>query len=531
MAEILYQPRNGCALHGALKTLEAMRGAVPIVHANAGCAVQNFLANRASGFGATEINGLTVPGTCLQERHVIFGGASRLREEIKNTVKVISGELYVVLGSCEAAMVGDDIEGMAKEAREQGFPVLAAVPAGFSGDSHAGYSILMENLVREVPKLFAEGGPASYDARKENENMAAHLPLSEEAESAPEAHLSPEAEGASAYIGHAPEAHLSPEAAKRAGEDTAAHLPPRQKPGRRVNLFGILPQQDIYYAGDIAEITRLLRGIGLSVNRFFGPEDGVAELRRAPDAVLSVSFSRWGDAPAKALAEEYGVPYLLLPSVPSGIAAVRAFLTAVAMRAGTDPAVLSAFLREEEENFDFYFESARHSFYEDNLARSVSVVGDEHTARQIAGFLREAFHAEIRSLIITDFYPEDPRAVRTKTEELRQLTESVFFTTDTREIAARLKADGAAFVVGSSLEAQGAKEAGAGLLAAAWPVYNILPLNRTYAGTHGALALAGDYIGLIRSTALARAAAEDELFARSVRPGGAAGFGVVRQVI
>ena len=42
----VYKPRNGCALHGAVSTIEEIRGAIPIVHSNQGCAVQNYLANK-----------------------------------------------------------------------------------------------------------------------------------------------------------------------------------------------------------------------------------------------------------------------------------------------------------------------------------------------------------------------------------------------------------------------------------------------------------------------------------------------------
>ncbi len=39
MADIIKNPRNGCALHGALQTVQEIDGVVPVVHANAGCGV------------------------------------------------------------------------------------------------------------------------------------------------------------------------------------------------------------------------------------------------------------------------------------------------------------------------------------------------------------------------------------------------------------------------------------------------------------------------------------------------------------
>ncbi|CBK74008.1 Nitrogenase molybdenum-iron protein, alpha and beta chains [Butyrivibrio fibrisolvens 16/4] len=83
MSNVIKNPRNGCALHGALQTVQEIEGAVPVVHANAGCGVINYLANKTVGNGASRYSGFATPGTAVQERHVIFGGASRLREQIK----------------------------------------------------------------------------------------------------------------------------------------------------------------------------------------------------------------------------------------------------------------------------------------------------------------------------------------------------------------------------------------------------------------------------------------------------------------
>jgi nitrogenase molybdenum-iron protein beta chain len=158
MRTVIKNPRSGCALHGALQTVGAICGAVPIVHANAGCAMQSALGSQAGGAGRGFVSGCSVPSTNVQERHVVFGGASRLREQIKNTVKVMNGRLYVVLNSCESAMVGDDVEAMAREAREQGEAVVSSLTAGFHGDSHYGYEKLMADMVRQLPEVLPPQG-------------------------------------------------------------------------------------------------------------------------------------------------------------------------------------------------------------------------------------------------------------------------------------------------------------------------------------------------------------------------------------
>lgn len=153
MQDIINSPRTGCGLHGAVQTIAAISGAVPIVHSNSGCAVSNYLANKASGVGAGYVRGYSIPGTDALERHIIFGGASRLREQIKNTLKVIDGDLYVVLNSCESAMVGDDIDAMTREVQEQGEPVIDSLTAGFHGDAYFGYENVVADILKKLPEI------------------------------------------------------------------------------------------------------------------------------------------------------------------------------------------------------------------------------------------------------------------------------------------------------------------------------------------------------------------------------------------
>ncbi|MDR2093376.1 MAG: hypothetical protein LBP58_08710 [Azoarcus sp.] len=167
-------PRAGCALHGALSTLEAIEGIVPIVQANAGCAIQHALAYRDSGGGY--IGGQAVPAANIIDKQVIFGGGSRLREQIKNTVKVVEGRLYAVLGSCECAMVGDDLNGMAREAAEQGLPVVASNIAGFHGDVYRGYERIFLDLIDGLPTLESPPVPQCQDGERPLVNIFGIVP-------------------------------------------------------------------------------------------------------------------------------------------------------------------------------------------------------------------------------------------------------------------------------------------------------------------------------------------------------------------
>lgn len=142
-------PRNSCVLQGAARTTIAIGGVVPIVHSTAGCALQSYLAGclASGGQGAGQIGGLTFPATNIIEKHVIFGGSSRLREQIKNTVHVLEGKLYLVISGCAPDLVGDDSEAMTKEIKEQGYPAAYLQASGFLGNAYQGYQMVVKTII------------------------------------------------------------------------------------------------------------------------------------------------------------------------------------------------------------------------------------------------------------------------------------------------------------------------------------------------------------------------------------------------
>ncbi len=150
----VHEDRNGCALHGAIKALSAIEGLVPVLHASAGCSLgarygENILAGSLSGAAGWQ----ETSATNLQEKHVVFGGTSRLREQLKNTVKVLKGDLYVVATGCVPETVGDDVPAMVKESREQRYPVIGISTPGFKGNAWHGYATTARQVLEQLPTL------------------------------------------------------------------------------------------------------------------------------------------------------------------------------------------------------------------------------------------------------------------------------------------------------------------------------------------------------------------------------------------
>lgn len=152
--------RNSCALHGSLQVFEAIQGTIPVIHSTSGCGVQHYLGITRLSVGNDPFGSPPVSSSNISEKHVVFGGGSRLREQLKNTVKVVQGDLYAIVTGCSTEMVGDDIPAMAKEGREQDWPVIYANTPGFSGDVHHGYHLAVKALIEQLPDIWKETVPA-----------------------------------------------------------------------------------------------------------------------------------------------------------------------------------------------------------------------------------------------------------------------------------------------------------------------------------------------------------------------------------
>ncbi|MTV48268.1 hypothetical protein GJ688_04620 [Heliobacillus mobilis] len=146
------RPRYTCASGGAVATVTALPGGIPILHAAQGCA-GNF-AWTQNGAAGLQVGGycgsLTVPSSNVQEREVVFGGVDRLCQQITHTLEVMEGELFVLLTSCVTEIIGDDVAPVVAEFREQGVPITFAETAGFKGNSYAGYDLVLQSLFRDI---------------------------------------------------------------------------------------------------------------------------------------------------------------------------------------------------------------------------------------------------------------------------------------------------------------------------------------------------------------------------------------------
>jgi len=158
MPDYIERPRYFCSLGGALSTLEALPDTIPILHCASGCA--GSIAWGQNGGSGLQVGGycggLTVPSSNVGERDIVFGGTDRLYEQIKNTIEIMDGGLYVVITGCVTEIIGDDVRACVSEYRSQGVNIVSAATGGFKGNSYYGYDIVMSEIFRQYVKKGAE---------------------------------------------------------------------------------------------------------------------------------------------------------------------------------------------------------------------------------------------------------------------------------------------------------------------------------------------------------------------------------------
>ncbi|HWQ79516.1 MAG TPA: nitrogenase component 1 [Anaerovoracaceae bacterium] len=154
MSSFIERPRYLCSLGGALSTLEALPRTIPILHCARGCA--GSIAWTQNGGSGLQVGGycggLTVPSSNVGENDIVFGGTDRLDEEIRTTLEIMDGELFVVITGCVTEIIGDDIFAVIAGYRERGVDIVAANTGGFKGNSYHGYDITLSELARQYVK-------------------------------------------------------------------------------------------------------------------------------------------------------------------------------------------------------------------------------------------------------------------------------------------------------------------------------------------------------------------------------------------
>ncbi len=138
--------RYGCAI-GAAYTVAAINGAVPISHASPGCVDKQYALIGSGYQGCGNGAGGDTPSVNFGENEVVFGGVKKLDAEIQSALKIVKGDLFVVLSGCSAGLIGDDVPSVVKKYQNQGYNIVHADVPGFKGNNLYGHEVVVKAII------------------------------------------------------------------------------------------------------------------------------------------------------------------------------------------------------------------------------------------------------------------------------------------------------------------------------------------------------------------------------------------------
>jgi nitrogenase molybdenum-iron protein beta chain len=284
------------------------------------------------------------------------------------------------------------------------------------------------------------------------------------------------------------------------------------KTNNLVNLWGVVPVQDVFWKGNLRALKELLGRLGLKVNTFFGDGETLDTLKNAGKASLNIVVSDiFGISAADTFEEVHGTPYISAP-FPIGVQGSRIFLQSVADALGIDQAFVDRAIREEEEYFYSYYERLADVYNDLDLQRYAVVVGDANYTQALTRFLADDLGWLPELVVITDMLDEDQQEqVRARfTGYTSGLTPNIVFDTDTASVSKHFNEHwprnrgqryydsfSPAFVLGSAFDRDFAADINAPHLSVTFPISNRVVLDRAYAGYRGALCLTEDIFGAL----------------------------------
>lgn len=267
----------------------------------------------------------------------------------------------------------------------------------------------------------------------------------------------------------------------------------RPKQQNLVNLFGIIPNHDPFWSGNLEELTRILRRLGLVVNTFFTEHQGIENIRKSSSAVLNIIVNPWLlQGAAKVYEERFGVPSIRIAGLPVGATDTTEFIRQVAEALSLDTEIVEKVIAEEEDYVYSYFETAIGELSWKRFA----VVGDSNSAIGLTRFLANDYSFTPLITIITEpmFREGDKDRIRNRITNLEYAKPpKVLFEPDQYKITKALEEnDDITLLIGSTNEREIALKKDIQCSVITYPITDRLIFNRTYAGYRGCLTLIED---------------------------------------
>ncbi len=147
---------NACKLCkplGACLAFKGIQGAVPMLHGSQGCAtyMRRYIISHFR-------EPIDIASSSLGEKHAVYGGASNLKQGLRNVMTKYGAGLIGVATTCLTETIGDDVPMIVKEfrreAREGGLPDLPALVTvstpSYSGTHMEGFHAAVRAVVEQI---------------------------------------------------------------------------------------------------------------------------------------------------------------------------------------------------------------------------------------------------------------------------------------------------------------------------------------------------------------------------------------------
>lgn len=283
-----------------------------------------------------------------------------------------------------------------------------------------------------------------------------------------------------------------------------------KKDPKTVNLFGLVPAYDPFFRGDLDELKRILRLLGLTVNTFLTNDQTKENLLRAGEASLNIVLSRvYGVNAAKTIKESHGIDYLIT-DLPVGAQAAAEFVRTVAEALGFGKEVAERVIAAETKNYYTYVDRATDVIADTDFQNYAVVVANATEALPYAKYLDNEIGWIATHIFITDDLDEEQQKTIEQAFNEIEFTRrpELVFETDTFKIqqyveqhSPQFLADeyyetiSPAFVLGSTIERRLSEVLKGAFLSVSYPIINRIVISKGYAGFYGGLNLLEDLIG------------------------------------
>jgi len=266
-----------------------------------------------------------------------------------------------------------------------------------------------------------------------------------------------------------------------------------------VNIWADVPYQDLFWLGNIKELEKLIRELGLIPNTIFGYDRGIEQINKIPEAEFNLLVSPWVSVKnMKNMERKLGIPYLHYPTLPIGAYETSKFLREVGNYAGVDSKLVEKVIEEHENYYYYLIERYADLFLENRVInKQFSIVADAQYALGITKFLANDLGLIPAKQFIVDDTPKVYKEAIT--EEFKKLNfgleAEVVFETDGYKIQEEIKAHdyhGYPLILGSYYEKELTESLKGNYLNIAWPVQDKVVLDDFYVGYTGGIRLIED---------------------------------------